>query len=92
MSLPAQALGAPERGRATELFVRHALRNGRRLLTLRAVDLGHACLVEAEVAPRGETSPAGTATYSFVDAREASRFATEAVEALMYLGCEITDH
>jgi hypothetical protein len=91
MSLPAQALGLPERDHAPELYVRHAQKNGRRLLSLRAVDHGHACLVEAEVAPHDAAATPGSATYTFVDAREASRFVTDAVEALMYLGCEITD-
>ena len=38
----------------------------------------------------GEGTPIiQTATYTFADTREATAFMTEAVEALMYLGCDV---
>ena len=71
-----------------ELFVRHAKRDGRSVAVLRAVDRGDACVVEAEVfAPGGRQSRPGP--YTFANAREATAFVTEAVESLMYLGCDV---
>jgi hypothetical protein len=87
---PTPAPAAPVVG-ARELFVRHARKDGRSVALLRAVDYGHSCVVEAEVTP---VSPAGAepvrpGPYSFADARQATAFVTEAVQALMYLGCDI---
>ena len=77
-------------GRAPrELFVRHARREGRSVAVLRAVDYGDSCVVEAEVFPAGAAEPAKPGPYTFADARQATAFVTEAVEALMYLGCDI---
>ena len=75
---------------ARELFVRHARKEGRSVAVLRAVDHGNACVVEAEVFPAGSTSAVRPGPYTFADAREATAFVTEAVEALMYLGCDIS--
>ena len=74
-----------------ELFVRHARRDGRSVAVMRAVDYGGSCVVEAEIYPVGVASaePARPGPYRFADAREATAFVTEAVEALMYLGCDI---
>jgi hypothetical protein len=74
-----------------ELFVRHARKDGRSVAIMRAVDHGDSCVVEAEVFPLGQASgePARPGPYTFGDAREATAFVTEAVEALMYLGCDI---
>jgi hypothetical protein len=70
-----------------ELFVRSASRFGRPVVTMRARDLGDACVVDVEVEAREDgTEPR---SYSFADAQQASTFVTEAVEALVYLGCEI---
>jgi hypothetical protein len=81
----AAAAGAPGR----ELFVRHARKDGRAVAMLRAIDNGESCTVEAEV-----YSTAGIGVrpgpYVFATAGEATVFVTEAVEALMYLGCDIT--
>ena len=74
---------------ARELFVRHARRDGRSIAVMRAVDHGSSCVVEAEVFPAGSAEPARPGPYTFADAREATAFVTEAVEALMYLGCDI---
>ena len=71
-----------------ELYVRHAKKDGHSVALLRAVDRGTSCIVEAEIA-----SADGPATrpgpYTFADAREATAFVTDAVETLMYLGCEV---
>jgi hypothetical protein len=54
---------------------------------MRARDLGDACVVDVEVEGRDEG--AEPRSYNFADAQQASTFVTEAVEALVYLGCEI---
>jgi hypothetical protein len=76
-------------GQARELFVRHARKDGRLVAMLRAVDHGTSCVVEAEVSPQGTNQLLKAGPYTFSDARQASAFVTEAVAALMYLGCEI---
>jgi hypothetical protein len=77
-----------------ELFVRHASKDGRSVAVLRAVDNGTSCVVEAEVFPSGlggfNAEPMRAGPYTFASAHEATAFVTEAVEALMYLGCDIT--
>ena len=80
---------APTTGQ--ELFVRHARRDGRSVAVMRAIDYGDSCVVEAEVYPAGVVSgePARPGPYTFADSREATAFVTEAVEALMYLGCDV---
>jgi hypothetical protein len=78
---------------ARELFVRHARRDGRSIAVLRAVDHGAACVVEADVYPAaglGGGDVLRPGPYTFATAHEATAFVTEAVEALMYLGCDIT--
>ena len=77
----------PTAGR--ELFLRHARRDGRSVVVMRAVDLGSSCVVEAEVFAAGNAQAQRPGPYTFADAREATAFVTEAVEALMYLGCDI---
>jgi hypothetical protein len=76
---------------ARELFVRHARKDGRSIAIMRAVDYGDHCVVEAEVYPNGAptTTPLRPGPYTFSDARQATAFVTEAVEALMYLGCDV---
>jgi hypothetical protein len=79
---PAQGLG--------ELFVRHARKDGRSIAVLRAVDHGDAVTVEVEVfATEGDEAPVRPGPFRFADAREATIFATEAVEALRFLGCDV---
>ena len=78
------ARGVPAR----ELFVRHARKDGRSVAVLRALDYGTSCVVEAEV--QGGAGAAAAGPYTFPDAHAATAFVTEAVEALMYLGCDIT--
>ncbi len=76
---------------ARELFVRHARKDGRSVAVMRAVDHGDSCVVEAEVYPQGSLTadPVRPGPYTFADARQATAFVTEAVEALMYLGCDV---
>ena len=72
-----------------ELFVRHAKKDGRSITILRAVDYGTSCVVEAEVFPAGTQSTVRPGPYTFADAAQATAFVTEAVESLMYLGCDV---
>jgi hypothetical protein len=72
-----------------ELFVRHVRKEGRSVVVLRAVDNGDSCSIEIEVFPRGAGQPVHPGPYTFPDARAATAFATEAIEALMYLGCDV---
>ena len=83
-SLPASA-AVEER----ELFVRHARKDGRLVAMIRAIDRGSSCVVEAEISPQGTNQLVKAGPYTFADAHQASAFVTEAVEALMYLGCDI---
>jgi hypothetical protein len=77
--------GSPGR----ELFVRHARKDGRSVAILRAVDYGQECVVETEVFPPDAATAMRAGPYTFSDARQATQFVTEAVEALMYLGCDV---
>jgi hypothetical protein len=74
-----------------ELFVRHARKEGRSVAVLKAVDYGDSCVVEAEVYPQGSagTSALEPGPYTFADSQQATAFVTEAVEALIYLGCDV---
>jgi hypothetical protein len=73
-----------------ELFVRHARKDGRSIAVLRAVDHGDAVTVEVEVfAAEGAELAVAPGPFRFADAREATIFATEAVEALRFLGCDV---
>jgi len=81
--------GAAPHAAPRELFVRHARRDGRSIAVLRAVDYGDSCIVETEVYPPGAVEALHAGPYTFEDARQATAFVTEAVEALMYLGCDI---
>jgi len=76
---------------ARELFVRHARKEGRSVAIMRAIDYGESCVVEAEVFPHGvpNSAPVRPGPYTFADARQATAFVTEAVEALMFLGCDV---
>ena len=72
-----------------ELFVRHAKKDGRSVAILRAVDYVSQCVVEAEVFPSGAQEAVRPGPYTFGDAAQATAFVTEAVESLMYLGCDV---
>jgi hypothetical protein len=71
-----------------ELFVRHAELDGRSIARLRGVERGDSCVVEGEVFPR-DAPPAHAGPYTFGDADQATAFVAEAMEALLYLGCQI---
>jgi hypothetical protein len=75
-----------------ELFLRHAHKDGRSVAVMRAVDYGDSCVVETEVYPAGvpTTTPERPGPYTFAEAQQATAFVTEAVTALMYLGCDIS--
>jgi hypothetical protein len=73
----------------TELFIRHARKDGRSVTILRAVDYGDSCIVEAQVFPAGSSEIVRPGPYTFADAAHATAFVTEAVESLMYLGCDV---
>ena len=74
-----------------ELFVRHARKEGRSVAVLRAIDHGDSCIVETEVFPVGGSSAdtVRPGPYTFASAAQATQFVTEAVEALMVLGCDV---
>jgi hypothetical protein len=74
-----------------ELFVRYARKDGRSVAIVRALDYGDSCVVEAEVYPHGARTASALrpGPYTFADAHQATAFVTEAVEALMYLGCDV---
>ena len=74
-----------------ELFVRHARKEGRSVAVLRAVDHGDSCVVETEVFPVGASADMAVrpGPYTFANAAQATQFVTEAVEALMVLGCDV---
>lgn len=72
-----------------ELFVRHAMRDGRSVARLRAIDRGGSCVVQADVFPTGGREPVQAGPYTFEDAVQATAFVTEAVESLLYLGCDV---
>ncbi|HXF97870.1 MAG TPA: hypothetical protein VNJ46_04580 [Gaiellaceae bacterium] len=61
---------------------------------LRAVDEGHRCVVEAEVWPAGRDvhpyAAERAGPYVFANPAEATRFVTQAVEALIALGCDVS--
>ena len=82
-------LRAVGNGSGRELYVRHARRDGRSVAILRAVDYGDCCIVEAEVFQAGAAAALQPGPYTFADTRQATAFMTEAVEALMYLGCDV---
>ncbi len=83
---------APVQPAEHELFVRHARKDGRSVAVLRAVDHGDSCVVETEVYPVGAANgadPVRPGPYTFANAAQATQFVTEAVEALMVLGCDV---
>jgi hypothetical protein len=86
----AAAVPAPD-AEPHELYVRHARKNGRLLMTMRALDYQGSCVVDVQLGSAESDKTPETRSYRFVDARQATSFVTEAVEALIYLGCEIRD-
>jgi len=82
-------LAVPSERRDQQLYVRHARKDGQLVAVLRAIDRGDACVVEAEVYPRGSMQHVRPGPYTFADPHQAGAFVTEAIAALMYLGCDI---
>ena len=72
-----------------ELFTRVARKEGKQVAVLRAIVYGSQCVVETQVFPPDAVTAKRAGPYTFADARQATAFVTEAVEALMYLGCDI---
>jgi hypothetical protein len=86
-SATAPAISGGRGGR--ELYVRHAHKDGRPIAMLRAIDHGDSTVVEAQVTTEGGHA-VRPGPYVFADSRDAAAFMTEAVEALIYLGCHIS--
>ena len=88
MSLEPHPVEADE---SRELYVRHARLDGKLVAMIRAVDHGSSCVVEAEVYPVSarNAEPSRPGPYTFADVHQATAFMTEAVEALMVLGCDV---
>jgi hypothetical protein len=82
---------APAAGEERELAVRTARKGGQQVATLRAVQRDGGCVVECEVYPVGALSvdPLTPGPYTFASVPEATRFVDEALQALMYLGCDV---
>jgi hypothetical protein len=74
-----------------ELHVRYLRKDGRSVAVLRTVDYGDSSVVEAEVFPPSGAFPERPGPYTFGDSPQATAFMTDAVEALMYLGCDLSD-
>jgi hypothetical protein len=72
-----------------ELFVRHAELEGRSIARLRVIERGDSCLVDAEIFSR-DAPPAHPGPYAFADLGQATAFVAEAMESLLYLGCEVS--
>ena len=81
----------PDGTAGRELFLRHAQKDARSVVILRAVDYGTSCVVEAEVFPVGGGNAVRPGPYTFSDANQAAAFVTDAVNSLMCLGCDIYD-
>lgn len=84
-------IGPGDAGRARQLFVRRAVKDGRAVLLLRGAEVGRGCSIEADVYPvtglGAEPVPIGP--YSFPTLDDALTFVEEALLALEYLGCSI---
>jgi hypothetical protein len=81
----------PPAGEERELAVRTARKDGQQIATLRAVQRAEGCVVECEVYPAGALSvdPLTPGPYTFASVPDATRFVDEALQALMYLGCDV---
>lgn len=77
-------------GEEVELAVQTMRKEGKQVVTLRAVQRGSACSVECEVYPVSglRVDPLNPGPYSFATPDEAVGFVDEAVRALTFLGCE----
>jgi hypothetical protein len=91
VATPANA-AAFEPGEEVELAVRTLRKDGKQVVTLRAVQRGPDCAVECEVYPVSglRVDPLIPGPYAFATPEEATGFVTEAVQALTQLGCEVS--
>ena len=83
---------APPRTKDKELLAKTARKDGKQVVTLRAVQRGVECAVECEVYPVSglRVDPLSPGPYTFATPDEAKAFVDEAAQALMYLGCEVS--
>ena len=73
-----------------ELSVRSARKDGRQVVTLRCVEANGEFIVEAEVYPVSgfRVDPLRPGPYRFPSLLQANAFVDEAMQALIFLGCE----
>jgi hypothetical protein len=79
--------------RDEELAVRTARKDGRQVVSLRSIARAAGdFVVECEVYPVSglRVEPLTPGPYTFATSHEASYFIDEALEALTYLGCEVS--
>ena len=79
--------------RDEELAVRTARKDGRQVVSLRSIArAGGDFVVECEVYPVSglRVEPLTPGPYAFATSHEVSYFIDEALEALTYLGCEVS--
>ncbi len=88
MTPPAKA-AAVEPGEEVELDVRTLRKEGKQVVTLRAIQRDDGCAVECEVYPVSglRVDPLNPGPYTFATPDEATAFVGEAVQALVQLGC-----
>ena len=88
----ARRAGAPGPDEERELSVRTARKDGRQVVGLRSVERATECVVECEIYPvSGLTiDPLTPGPYRFETPQAASRFIDDALQALTYLGCDVT--
>lgn len=82
---------APARAKDKELVAKTARKDGKQVVTLRAVQRGAECAVECEVYPVSglRVDPLSPGPYTFGSPDDAKAFVDEAAQALMFLGCEV---
>ncbi len=74
-----------------DVGIRYIRKDGRSVAVLRTVAYVDSCVVEAEVFSSSGGFPERPGPYPFADERQAGAFLSDAVEALMYLGCDAAD-
>ena len=80
-------------GEDQELAVRTARKDGRQVVSLRSIARADGQFtIECEVYPVSglRVEPLTPGPYTFATSQEASYFVDEALEALTYLGCEVS--
>ncbi len=82
------SLGSRER----DVTVRSAHKDGREVVTLRCVEADGECVVECAVQPVSGTlaEPLRPGPYRFSEREQAHAFIDEAMQALVYLGCDVS--